>query len=230
MSIQQPPPQPTHAAATHTASVGDRKKVRFSEILISPQTPSQSGPAGTGIRGIQSLTSAMKGAGGGKQLRPSLSEQLATIGNKADALSADIRSKASFYSGAPVIDASAGVGVAASGTGTSSEATALLFTIPSKSFFVGNLTCRYPSPCNFYTDRCEYSFSHPFQSTEILMTMYYKDMNNVVLNNDSLKFRLLKKLTNFPSDYDPNNSAHSISIQLVSNLAAATIRRRSCLY
>lgn len=221
-NLQQPPPQPTPQAATNTTAANEKKKVRFSEALISPQSLNQTGPAGTGIRGIQSLTSAMKGAGGGRPVRPSLTEQLASIGSKADALTADIRSKAALYSGAPAIDARSAASIADG----PSETSALLFTIPSKSFFVGNLTCRYPSPCAFYTDRCEYSFAHPFQSTEILMTMFYRDMINVTLSHDSLRFKLVKKLSNFPSDYDPSNNSHNIIIQLVSTLAASTIREK----
>ena len=89
--------------------------------------------------------------------RPSLSEQLASIGAKAEALTADIKAKA---------------GMPADGAAGASDAP--LFVVPSKCLAVGTLNCRYPSPARFFRDRIQYTFHHPFEATEIEMVMYYR--------------------------------------------------------
>lgn len=89
--------------------------------------------------------------------RPSLSEQLASIGAKAEALTADIKAKA---------------GMPADATAGASDAP--LFVVPSKCLSVGTLNCRYPSPARFFRDRIQYTFHHPFEATEIEMVMYYR--------------------------------------------------------
>lgn len=192
----------------------DRKSVRFADNIIAP--PSSSTAVGNnhvGLRGIQNLTTGILKDSSKKSLRPSLSDQLAAIGSKAEAITADIRAK----NGLDNNDGSyAHTGVDPS----------LLFTLPARQFNVGTLQCRYPSPVRFYSDRCEYSFAHPYQSLEIQMIMYYKDMTNAALGNDNFKFKLAKKLVNFPSDYDPSNLSHVVCIQLVSTLASSIIRQR----
>jgi hypothetical protein len=57
-----------------------------------------------------------------------------------------------------------------------------LLTAPSKSFTVGTCRCAFPSPVVFYSDRCQYTFHHPFAKTEVAMVMYFRDMRSVILN------------------------------------------------
>jgi|LauGreSBDMM110SN_4_FD.fasta_scaffold56559_1 hypothetical protein len=190
----------------------ERKSVRFADNIIAPPSPSAAGVNNVGLRGIQNLTAGILKDSNKKSLRPSLSDQLAAIGSKAEAITADIRAKNGLDS--ENIPAHTGVDPS------------LLFTLPARQFNVGTLQCRYPSPVRFYNDRCEYSFAHPYQSLEIQMIMYYKDMTNASLGNDNFKFKLAKKLVNFPSDYDPSNLSHVICIQLVSTLASSIIRQR----
>jgi hypothetical protein len=61
---------------------------------------------------------------------------------------------------------------------------------------------------------------------EVLMVMYYKDMKGVNIAGVLMKFKVPKKLTVFPSDYDPSNPNHSITIELVSPLAVSIIREK----
>ena len=89
--------------------------------------------------------------------RPSLSDQLASIGAKADALTADIKTKA---------------GMSTDGIGGSNDVP--IFVVPSKCLSVGTLNCRFPSPARFFRDRIEYTFHHPFESTEVEMVMFYR--------------------------------------------------------
>lgn len=106
----------------------------------------------------------------GKSLRPSLSEQLAAIGCKAEALTQEIRQKA--------------------GLSTDSNFDLPLFVVPAKSLSIGTLNCRYPAPARFYSDRIEYTFHHPFEPTEVEMSMYYRDMLQTALVGGKLKFKL----------------------------------------
>ncbi len=74
-----------------------------------------------------------------------------------------------------------------------------LLTMPAKNFTVGNLSCKFPSPVKFYTDRLEYVYMHPYNQSEILMLMYYKDLTNINMNNSGkFSFRVPKKLNLFP--------------------------------
>jgi hypothetical protein len=86
--------------------------------------------------------------------RPSLSEQLAAITANASNITKDIRSKHGLDS-------------------TDDLHNPPLVTLPAKSFSVGTLCCRYPSPTRYYKDRLEYTFHHPYENSEVLMIMYY---------------------------------------------------------
>jgi hypothetical protein len=139
--------------------------------------------------------------------RPSLSEQLAAITADADALAKDIRAKGGLDKddnpGDPVI-----------------------VVLPAKSFSVGTLCCRYPSPTRYYRDRIEYTFHHPYENSEVHMTMYYCDMIQVALTGGRLKFKLPRRLVHFSSDFDPNNPTHVIAIELGTSAASTILREK----
>ena len=142
-----------------------------------------------------------------KPVRPSLSEQLASIGANASALTQDIRTKA--------------------GLDRLSDSTDVpLFTMPAKCFTVGNLNCRYPSPVRFFNDRMEYTFHHPFESAEIRMVMYYKDLIGPGITSNKLKFKVPRALTHFPADFDPTNPQHLITIEFTSAGVATSVRQK----
>ena len=93
-------------------------------------------------------------------VRPSLSEQLASIGAQADSLTSQIRKTHGLDTSAT--------------TPSATTTTTPVCTFPANSFAVGRLECRFPSPVQFFRDRCEYTFHHPFEKAEIRMVMYYK--------------------------------------------------------
>lgn len=144
-----------------------------------------------------------------KPTRPSLSEQLNAIANRAGDLTADIKAKAGIIEQSP--------------TGVVEPP---LFTSPAKNFTVGNLQCRYPSPAIFFRDRLEYIFHHPFQSTEIQLILYYRDMQSLTLSPNpqpgKIHFRVPRKLVHFASDYDPTK--HYVTLYLSSSSALESIR------
>ena len=102
-----------------------------------------------------------------RPVRPSLSDQLAAIGAQAATLTQQIRT-------------THGLDTTATATATGRTTTPMasmaspLCTYPATSFAVGRLECRFPSPVQFFADRCEYTFHHPFESAEIRMVMYYR--------------------------------------------------------
>ena len=145
-----------------------------------------------------------------KPIRPSLSEQLAMITSQAETLTTEIRTMDRNRNMKDDLSAH--------------NELQLLFTMPAKYFEVGTLTCRYPSPIYFYSDRCEYSFSHPYESTSIKMIMHYKDMISATVTNCCFKFKLPKKLSHFSSDFDPTNPNHSIKIELATKLNSDNIK------
>jgi len=98
--------------------------------------------------------------------------------------------------------------------------------LPAKAFSVGTLNCRYPSPARFYRSRIEYTFNHPFENSEILMTMYYTDMASPALAAGKLKFKLPRRLAHFPADFNPNNPSHAIVIELGTTAAFNIIREK----
>eukprot|EP01041_Mallomonas_annulata_P013739 gene13739-29215_t len=142
-------------------------------------------------------------------IRPSLSEQLASIGANADALKASIRHNAGMETRINSFDT-------------------VLFSSPSTSFQVGKLTCRYPSPVQFYRSRCEYTFHHPYQSTEIRMVMYYQDMNQLTCTDNKpyrISFRVARHLVHFSDDYDPSRADSFVSIDFPTVLAVSQFRQ-----
>lgn len=164
-------------------------------------------------------TAAVVASAAGKKkqppaVRPSLSEQLASIGAKAEAITTDIRLKAKIE--APSNSAAGGGG----------GGDAALFSMPARCFTIGSLSCRFPSPIHFFSDRCEYIFNHPFEASVINMIIYYRDMSAISILGTKLKFKLPKKLACFLSDFDPQNPHHVISIEMSSMLSISMIKEK----
>jgi hypothetical protein len=170
--------------------------------------------------------------------RPSLSDQLAQIGAKASAITSEIRSKnpqESFFSSSLNSAISLGRNANAiymhSGAEESSASSSyegvgvgMLFSMPSKSFSVGSLTCKYPSPALFYSDRLEYAFNHPYEATCISMVVFYKDMQTVNIVGTKLRFKLPRKMSLFLGDFDPHNPLHMIVLEVTTASSISAIR------
>ena len=139
--------------------------------------------------------------------RPSLSEQLAAISASAGALTDQIRADAGLDKNEDKNDPP-------------------IVVLPAKSLSVGTLCCRYPSPARFYRDRIEYCFHHPYENTEISMSMHYTDMLQPALTSGRLKFKLPRRLMHFQADFNPNNPMHVITIELGTTAASTIIREK----
>jgi hypothetical protein len=92
-----------------------------------------------------------------KFIRPSLSEQLASIGIQAQSLVNKLKP----------------------------ESSKVLMTVPTASMMVGRLECKYPSPVDFDEHVCRYHFLHA--SRDISMFMYYKDMCDIAFEKRTLR-------------------------------------------
>ncbi|CAM9490884.1 unnamed protein product, partial [Ectocarpus fasciculatus] len=144
-----------------------------------------------------------------KQLiRPSLSEQLAAIGHGAEEITKSIHSR--LGGGAP----------ARPGVGRGS----VICTVPVKGFYVGNLSCRYPSPIHFYDSYCEFQFHHPYENSVIEMSMHYNDMTAVVLKGSRFSFNIPKQLIHFKLDYNP--SVHAVVVEFIGASAVSEIQQK----
>ncbi|OQR82565.1 hypothetical protein ACHHYP_20785 [Achlya hypogyna] len=124
-----------------------------------------------------------------RPMRPSLSEQLATIGQQAQSL----------------VNA------------LSREAPASTkLTVPTATMTVGRLECKFPSPVHFEDAVCRYQFL--VASRDIAMYMYYRDMTHVTFEQRSwsLKFKIAHALDQFGSDYDHTNPNHYVVIGFAS--------------
>lgn len=105
-----------------------------------------------------------------------------------------------------------------------------ILTLPVKSFCIGKLICKSPTFTRFYGDRLEYSFHHPFNLSEVLIIMFYRDMTSLSMpvhaSGGRFSFRIPKRHTVLLGDFDPANKMHVINLELTSNLAAMTIKQR----
>jgi hypothetical protein len=131
---------------------------------------------------------------GAKPGRPSLAEQLAKIGDSASAITSDMRKK----HGLPEPEAG------------------MLKSTPSSKFIVGRLDCKFPSPVQFFGNKCVYTFHHPFQTAEIRMEMFYNDMQSAQVRGRTFQFKIGHPLREFGDDYDFRNSQHFVVIELSS--------------
>ena len=203
--------------------------------------------AGDGNETIRSSTGTGSGKKGIKQKkrpqRPSLSEQLATIGDQAQSITSEIRANAQRNDGAappapldgsPVPRRGAGaiyMSANSSGSGSGQQLAQdpsrdALFSMPAKCFSIGSLNCRFPAPVYFYANRCEYMFNHPYESTVINMIIYYKDMQAINIVGTRFRFKLNRKLALFLGDFDPQNPMHMITLELSTMLGITTIREK----
>ena len=137
--------------------------------------------------------------------RPSLTDQLASIAAKAGDLTKEMQLRHNL----PTSD---------------STGSTILCSIPVQCFSVGSLTCRYPSPVHFYSDRCEFPFHHPYENTVIHMIMYYKDMSSKTLNSRRMSFNIPHELMHFKLDYQP--VIHTIVIEFATKSAVEQIRQK----
>ncbi|RLN47787.1 hypothetical protein BBJ28_00003885 [Nothophytophthora sp. Chile5] len=155
--------------------------------------------------------------------RPSLSEQLKSISQGAQAITKQLTSVYNLGEHtAPVL--------ASSSNGSSHQQLAvdpLAFQATTISLVVGKLECRFPCPVTFARDRCTYLFQHPFEAKEVLMIMYYRDMEHSALNlaDRSFRFRLSRVLEQFGADYNPTNAQHWIRIVLATTSEAKKVKR-----
>lgn len=140
-----------------------------------------------------------------KPVRPSLSDQLAAIGDQASDITKEIKRNAG------IVD-------------ENNECS--LYTCPAKSFCVGALNSKYSSNISFFINRCEYRFHHPYVATEIHMVMWYKDMSGVTCSNNRLSFRVPSSLIHFAKDYNPNNANHNISIEFATSLSQTEVKSK----
>ena len=103
--------------------------------------------------------------------RPSLTDQLASIGAAADEVTQGLHANHAGLAG--------GAGVPPP-----------LLCAAAKSFVVGRLECRVATPVRFYRDKCVYVFNHPFERKQITMEMWYRDMSGVRLSQRSLRYKV----------------------------------------
>jgi hypothetical protein len=168
-------------------------------VIVEPIPASQIPPLPVKVT-VSGATAKAK-----RPTRPSLSEQLASIAGKAGELTRDMQKKHNLGQ-------------------ESNPGSSMLCSVPVMSFTVGKLTCRYPSPVHFYTDRCEFPFHHPFENSVIQMVMYFRDMNSITLNSRRMSFNIPNQLVHFKLDYNP--AMHTVVIEFVAKSAADEIRRK----
>ncbi|KAG1696833.1 hypothetical protein DVH05_017743 [Phytophthora capsici] len=148
-------------------------------------------------------------------LRPSLSEQLKRISQGAQAITTQLTttyklpgpSSSQFQSNQLILDKNS-------------------FQATTIGLSVGKLECRFPCPATFGSDRCTYLFQHPFEAKEVLMIMYYRDMQHASVNTTdrSFRFRLSRVLEQFGDDYNPSNTQHWIRIVLATTSEATKVK------
>jgi len=115
--------------------------------------------------------------------RPSLSEQLAAIGNSASDLTSQIKKTHNLDGD--------------NHKNNNKPLQKALLAAGAQNFTVGKLTCKFPSPVNFFNDRCTYVFHHPYEPKEINMVMFYADLKNVSVVGKTLKFKIGHPLSEF---------------------------------
>ena len=149
---------------------------------------------------------ATKMCKGKRRDRPSLRQQLAAIGAKAQSITRSIRKAHGLQ-----------------------DCSTVLFRTPAVGFVVGRLESKLPSPVEFHHNRCVYSFHHPFQRKTIEMTMFYAHMANAGLRHSSvfghcLEFKILAPLKQYGIDYDPGKREHLVRIIFASSSDAKKVK------
>ncbi|KAL4166352.1 hypothetical protein KRP22_013614 [Phytophthora ramorum] len=156
-------------------------------------------------------------------LRPSLSEQLKSISQGAQAITAQLATTYSLpgRTNAPALSSSSSRTQPDQLTHDKNA-----FQATTIGLSVGKLECRFPCPATFASDRCTYLFQHPFEAKEVLMIMYYRDMlhASVKMADHSFRFRLSRVLEQFGDDYKPANAQHWIRIVLATASEAQKVK------
>jgi len=180
----KPLPASENKPVNTAAAVGAEKMKQAIPDYCRPTAPKVVAPV---VAPVAPKTTARFDKKGKMVKRASLSEQLASIGASVGNITADIRKTHNL----PVP------------AGGNSDQQALL-TTPSKSFSVGTCRCAFPSPVTFYSDRCVYTFHHPFAKTEVYMEMFFRDMASVQLlkpvsavGEMKFRFKIMKVLKEF---------------------------------
>ncbi|CAM9158434.1 unnamed protein product [Ectocarpus sp. 12 AP-2014] len=170
---------------------------------IAPTRGSSPASAGVDVSRGETVGVGARKAGEGRFLvRPTLSEQLASIGKAAEDITAGIRKSHGLK---PLEGA--------------------ILTTPSESFLVGKLRCKYPSPVAFFNHKCVYTFHHPFEATRITMEMFFRDMRSAALDSPrrELRFKIDHPLCHYTKDYYHNDPSHFVLIQFSSGLDAERV-------
>ncbi|GAB9471448.1 hypothetical protein Gpo141_00008659 [Globisporangium polare] len=146
--------------------------------------------------------------------RPSLSDQLKSISQSAQDITAQLKTSYKLQNG-----------TAAASKPTRTNTLALQATTIGMS--VGKLECRFPCPVSFLHDHCTYLFQHPYEAKEIEMVMFYRDMTQVHVNlrDKSFQFRINHALGQFGDDYRPANPQHVIRIVLATASEAQRVKQ-----
>ncbi|CAM9388645.1 unnamed protein product, partial [Hapterophycus canaliculatus] len=128
---------------------------------------------------------------GSSLVRPSLSEQLASIGKAAQEITMGLR----LSHGLKPLNGA-------------------MLTTPSESFLVGKLRCKYPSPVMFFNHKCVYTFHHPFEASRITMEMFFRDMRCATLEapRRELRFKIDHPLCHYAKDYSYDDPSHFVAI------------------
>lgn len=189
-------------------AVSGKKKVTFNleaRASSSSYTPPSRAPPFP-VRSSDALPCSSSSSAG-RSMRPSFSDQLSAIADKAGEVTADIKAKSGM-------------------SDDNKFGEKPLLTTPAKNFTVGHLQCRYPAPVDFFSDRFEYTFHHPFQNSEIRLTVYYRDMVGASLAASpapgKLIFRVPRHLVHFAADYDPGR--HYVALFLASGAAVQFVK------
>ena len=163
--------------------------------------------------------------------RPSLSEQLASIGAAAEAVTNGIRSKF----GLPGAHDSKGTGTgnesqsmqcagdssSPQGKSTQRASVVPLLTCPARGFSVGKLRAKSGTTVTFTRGAAEYVFFHPFAASEIRMKMFYDNMEapEVVQSRRLFRFRVNKQLDKFRGDHYPLDKRCYLEIEFAAHSA-----------
>ncbi|KAH9114669.1 hypothetical protein AeMF1_011247 [Aphanomyces euteiches] len=130
-----------------------------------------------------------------KPKRPSLSDQLASIGLQAESVARSLKKRTNDDEMTSNVER---------------------MRLPTLRMVVGRLECKFPSPIVFFDQLCRYQFVHG--GRDIAMYMYYRDMTDISMekNRLTLRFRIPHALAQFGADYDYHNQNHAIEIGFAS--------------
>ena len=155
-------------------------------------TAAGGGPRSPKVRALREPKIAPRSRGSFKRQRPSLSEQLARIGDAAGAVTAGLADR----------------------HGLGDKARPPLMSAPAAGYVVGRLESKVATPIRFFGDKCVYVFNHPFERKQITMEMFYRDMAAVRCGKRALRYKVRRPLAAFGSDYDHNNATHELVVSL----------------